>query len=123
MKKLLGHALSALLLLSLPVAAATAATPAASSKSPKAVAQRLYQAWRLRTRVSAQRVAAPEAVDKLFGVKWRSMAFKGCRQREEGGFECVYHDAKNDFSLAMIVEGGASMGGYNVASLSFSTEE
>ncbi len=123
MKKLLGQALSVLLLLSGLAAAANAATPPASSKTPKAVAQRLYQAWRLRTRVSAQRVAAPEAVDKLFGVKWRTMNFEGCRQREEGGFECIYRDAKNDFSLAMIVEGGASMGGYNVASVSFSTEE
>jgi len=87
------------------------------------VAQKLYQAWRVRNAPAARKVADPEAVDKLFGVKWRTMKFKGCQQREKGGFECIYLDVKDDFSLAMIVEGGASLGGYNVASLSFSTEE
>jgi len=90
---------------------------------PVLVAQKLYQAWRTNGRTAARKVADPDAVNKLFGVKWRAMKFEGCRQREEGGSECIYRDLKNDFSLAMIVEGGASLGGYNVASLSFSTEE
>jgi hypothetical protein len=45
------------------------------------------------------------------------------KRRDEGGFECVYKDVKNDWSVAMIVEGGISVGGYNVASVSFSSEE
>jgi hypothetical protein len=95
----------------------------APNGKPVLVAQKLYQAWRANGRAAARKVADPDAVDKLFGVKWRVMKFEGCQQRDEGGFECIYRDLKNDFSLAMIVEGGASLGGYNVASLSFSTEE
>jgi hypothetical protein len=92
-------------------------------KNPKLVAQKLYQAWHLKARRAALKVAAKEAVEKLFGVRWRRMRFEGCKQREEGGFECVYRDERNDLSMAMIVDGGASAGGYNVASVSFSTEE
>ncbi|MDQ6785983.1 MAG: hypothetical protein M3033_04085 [Acidobacteriota bacterium] len=97
---------------------------AAQNKNPTLVAQKLYQAWHLKNRKSALKIADKDAVDKLFGVRWRVMKFEGCKRREgEIGFECIYRDAKNDFSLAMIVEGGVSVGGYNVASLSFSTEE
>ena len=90
--------------------------------SPSSVAQALFQSWRLKAPKSARAVATDEAVDKLFGVRWRAMKFEGCSQRDEGGFECVYRDRKNDLSLAMIVDGGASVGGYNVTSLSFSSE-
>lgn len=51
------------------------------------------------------------------------MKLESFKRRDEGGLECVYRDAKNDLSVAMIVEGGVSVGGYNVSSLSFSTEE
>ena len=92
-------------------------------KNPTLVARKLYQAWQSKTRKAALKVADKGAVEKLFGVRWRRMKFEGCKNREEGGFECVYRDPKIDFSLAMIVDGGVSAGGYNVASVSFSTEE
>ena len=102
---------------------AAAKESARQIKNPKLVAQKLYRAWHLKARRVALKVAAKEAVEKLFGVRWRAMKFEGCKQLEEGGFECVYRDARNDLSMAMIVDGGASAGGYNVASVSFSTEE
>ena len=114
-----------LLLAFLPlVALGNAPSAASSNKKPEAVAQRLYEGWRASDRPKARKVAGPETVDKLFSVKWRKMAFKGCRLRqEEGGFECLFHDARADLSLAMIVEGGVSLGGYNVSELSFSSEQ
>jgi hypothetical protein len=93
------------------------------NKEPKLVAQKLYAAWHLKNKKSALKIADKDAINKLFSVKWRAMKFEGCNRRDEGGFECIYRDAKIDFSLAMIVEGGVSVGGYNVTSLSFSTEE
>jgi hypothetical protein len=113
----------------LAVAAATAlsaagnAAAALSKLPPASLARQVYQAWHANSRPAALKVADKEAVDKLFGVHWRAMKFGGCHPRDEGGFECVYKDAKDDFSLAMIVDGGASLGGYNVATVSFSTEE
>ena len=104
-------------------AAAGLKVQASSNKNPTRVAQQLYQAWRLKSRAAAFKIADKDVVDKLFGVRWRAMKFEGCHHRDEGGFECVYRDAKNDFSMAMIVDGGVSVGGYNVASLSFSSEE
>jgi len=92
-------------------------------KTPKAAAQSLYQAWRLKNRKAALKIAGREAVEKLFSVRWRAMSLKPCTRREEGGFECIFTDAKNDLDVALIVEGGAPVGGYKVASLSFSTEE
>jgi hypothetical protein len=89
---------------------------------PKVAASRLYDAWRGGRRPAALRVATPEAVDKLFGVRRRAMKFEGCRNKEEGGFQCVYRDARLDLSLAMEVDGGASAG-YSVVSVSFSSEE
>ena len=90
--------------------------------NPKMAAQNLYKAWRTKNRKAALKVASKDAVNKLLSVRWRVMTFKGCKNMEEGGFECIYRDAKNDFDLAMIVEGGVSVGGYHVESLSFSTE-
>lgn len=89
---------------------------------PKVAASRLYNAWRAGSRSAALRVATPEAVDKLFGVRRRAMRFEGCHNKEEGGFQCVYRDARLDLSLAMEVDGGASAG-YSVTSVSFSSEE
>lgn len=89
---------------------------------PQVAASRLYEAWRAGRRPAALRVATPEAVDKLFGVRRRAMRFEGCRNREEGGFQCIYRDARLDLSLAMEVDGGASAG-YSVISVSFSSEE
>ena len=87
---------------------------------PSVAAQRLYNAWKKRSKKAALKVASPGAVSKLFSVKWRTMKFTGC-QNTGGSFECIYHDAKNDLDVAMIIEGGASAG-YHVESLSFSSE-
>lgn len=92
------------------------------NKNPRLVAQKLYQAWHLKNRRSALKVADKEAVDKLFGIRWRAMKFEGCSHRDEGGFECIYRDTRIDLTMAMIVDGGISAGGYNVASVSFSSE-
>lgn len=89
---------------------------------PQVAAARLYEAWQGGRRSAALRVATPEAVEKLFGVRRRAMKFEGCRNKEEGGFQCVYRDARLDLSLAMEVDGGASAG-YSVTSVSFSSEE
>jgi hypothetical protein len=89
---------------------------------PGVAASRLYDAWRRKNRIAALKVAERETVDKLFSVRWRVMRSKGCQRRDEGGFQCIYYDAKNDLSLAINVEGGASAG-YSVESVSFSTEE
>lgn len=103
----------------------TAAFPTRSAqiKDPVLVAKRLYAAWRLRSRRSALRVADKSAVTKLFSVRWRVMRFEGCKNRSEGGYVCIYRDKKLDLSLAMMVDGGVSAGGYSVTSLSFSSED
>ena len=85
-------------------------------------AQRLYQAWKTHDRAAALRVAPADAVDKLLGVKWRPMRSKGCRQRDEGGFQCVYEDPKLDLRVAFTIDGGVSAG-YGVSAVSFSSEE
>jgi hypothetical protein len=101
-----------------------AAAPAPVARmQPASVAQAFYEAWRLKAPQAARRLGTADAVDTLFGVRWRAMAFEGCAQREEGGFECVFRDARDDLSLAMVLEGGASAGGYNVSELSFSSAE
>jgi len=89
---------------------------------PRLAAQKLYQAWHLKNRRAALKAADKEAVNKLFGARWRAMKFEGCSHRDEGGFECIYRDTKIDLSIAMIVDGGISAGGYNVVSVSFSSE-
>jgi hypothetical protein len=114
------------LVLGLAVAGAPTATAAAMTppQEPAAAAKALFQAWKQRSRKAAAKVAAPEAVEKLFGTRWQAMAFRGCTVREEeGGFECLFVEPRLDLSLAMIVDGGASVGGYNVSSVSFSSEE
>jgi len=88
--------------------------------NPRVAAQRLYNAWKKKSRRSALKVAAPAAVSKLFSTKWRPMKFKGC-QNTGGAFECIYRDPKLDLDVSMVVEGGASAG-YHVESVSFSTE-
>lgn len=99
---------------------AAAAMQKGKITNPSVAAQRLYKAWKQKSKKSALKVAAPAAVSKLFGTKWRSMKFKGC-QNTGGSFECIYHDPKLDLDISMIVEGGASAG-YHVESVSFSTE-
>jgi hypothetical protein len=108
-------------------ATAPAATTAAAAQpgkitAPGVAASRLYNAWRRKNRPAALSVATDEAVDKLFGVRWRPMRSRGCRLRDEGGFQCIYYDAKSDLSLAINVGGGASTG-YGIESVSFSSEE
>lgn len=115
--------LACVVMAALAVSATDTATAGLGKQPPATIARQFYQAWHANSRKAALKIAGKEAVDKLFGVRWRAMAFKGCNQRDEGGFECVYADAKADFSLAMIVDGGASVGGYAVASVSFSSEE
>jgi hypothetical protein len=88
--------------------------------NPRVAAQRLYNAWKTKSKKAGLKVATAEAVSKLFSVKWRPMKFKGC-QNTGGSFECIYTDAKIDLDVAMIVEGGASAG-YHVESVSFSSE-
>ena len=48
------------------------------------------------------------------------MVFKGCSKREEGDFECLYEDRKNDLTLAMLTK--MTRRGYRIKSLSFSSE-
>jgi hypothetical protein len=111
-------------------AAAAAAAPSAATvaaqpgkiTAPGVAASRLYNAWRRKNRLAALSVATDETVSKLFGVRWRPMRSRGCRVRDEGGFQCIYYDAKSDLSLAINVGGGASAG-YSVESVSFSSEE
>ena len=111
-------------LLLAPLAVQSKTSPSTVLRSnPTTVAKALYQDWQHGAAKAARKIADADAVDKLFGVRWRAMKFDGCQSREEGGFECIYRDAKDDFSMAMIVDGGVSVGGYNVASLSFSSEE
>ncbi|MBA2732105.1 MAG: hypothetical protein H0U54_04345 [Acidobacteria bacterium] len=88
--------------------------------NPRVAAQRLYNAWKKKSKKSALKAAAPAAVGKLFSVKWRPMKFKGCHNTG-GSFDCIYRDSKLDLDISMVVEGGASTG-YHVESVSFSTE-
>ena len=103
-----------------PAAASVSAPAAGIFKTADAAARRLYLAWRAKDKTGAASAADAEAVEKLFGVRWRAMKFKGCRKREEGDFECVYEDARNDLSLAMLAERAGR--GYRIKSLSFSSE-
>ena len=106
------------------VACFAASAPAQPGKITdyQVAAQRLYQAWKTHDRTAALRVAPKEAVDKLLGVKWRPMRAKGCHQREEGGFQCLYQDPKLDLRVAFTIDGGVSAG-YGVSAVSFSSEE
>lgn len=89
-------------------------------KTPPEAAQGLYRAWSKKNRKTARNFAREEAVEKLFGTRRQTMRFKGCTKREEGDFECIYENAKNDLSLAMIVK--IYRAGYRVAAVSFASE-
>src|SRR5688572_13732606 len=98
-------------------------TPAAGQtiiKTPQEAAQGLFQTWSRKQKKTSQNFARQEAIEKLFGVRKQKMTFKGCTKREEGDFECIYENKKNDLSLAMIVK--IYRAGYRVASVSFSSE-
>ena len=102
-----------------------AAHPVASTgqsifRRPEDAAQALYRAWRKRDRARAEYVSNNEVVDKLFGVRRRVMIFKGCHKREEGDYECLYEDRKNDITLAMLTH--VRRRGYIIRSISFSSE-
>jgi hypothetical protein len=103
-----------------PRAASVSAPAHGSFKTADAAARALYRAWRAKSEAGAAAAADAAAVEKLFGVPWRTMKFKGCHKREEGDFECVYEDARNDLSLAMLAEVAGR--GYRIKSLSFSSE-
>lgn len=96
------------------------APPRAIFKTADAAAQKLYGAWRAKDKAGAGAAADREAVEKLFSVRRRAMKFEGCQKREEGDFECIYRDARNDISLAMLA--AKTLRGYRIKSLSFSTE-
>ena len=87
-------------------------------------ARRLYQAWQKGNRSAALRVATSEAVNKLFQGKWRPMKpGKNFCQNRGNGMTCIYHDGKGGV-LEMAIDGGVSVGGYNVTSVSlFSTAD
>lgn len=99
---------------------ASAKTQKGKITNPSVAAQRLYNAWKKKSKKAALKVASPAAVSKLLSVKWRPMKFKGCHNTG-GSFECIYTDAGLDLDLAMVIEGGASAG-YHVESVSFSSE-
>lgn len=85
--------------------------------SPEAAAKSLYNAWRKGSRRAALKVATRSAVNTLFGNSWKTfgpMKFKGC-ESNNGTFVCRYF--KGSGVLEMYVEGGASLGGYNVVSV------
>lgn len=96
------------------------APPRSIFNTADAAAQKLYAAWRAKDKAGAGAAADKEAVEKLFSVRRRAMKFEGCQKREEGDFECIYRDARNDISLAMLAEKTGR--GYRIKSLSFSTE-
>lgn len=117
-------ALAALLLLSTPMFGAAKKPNDSYHKitSPEVAARRLYEAWKKHDRKEAKVVATNEAVLKLFETNFRPMKLKGCEHVDEG-FQCIYHDAVEDlFDISFNVEGGTSAG-YNVTSVSFSSEE
>ena len=97
--------------------------PASSARnfvSPELAAQRLYGAWRQGNRRAALKVATRGAVNTLFSNRWRDwgpMKFKGCERNDGGTIICRYVGRKSGV-LEMGVEGGASVGGYNVDSVS-----
>ena len=101
---------------------APAPTQSQTRKSPEAVAQAFYQAWRVKNRRAGLKLAGKPAVNKLFGTRWRAMQFQGCTHRDEGGYECIYLDSKLDLSIAFILNGGASARSYSILSVSFSSE-
>jgi hypothetical protein len=99
---------------------ALSAPLAAKFVSPEAAARRLYDAWRRRNRRAALKVATRRAVNILFGnswTSWRPMKFKGCERSESGDIICRFISQRSGV-LEMGVEGGASVGGYNVESVS-----
>lgn len=102
------------------LALASTASAQTIIKTPSEAAQGLYQAWSKKKRKTARNFAGEPAVNKLFDTRRRAMKFKGCARREEGDYECVYEDAKNDLSLAMIVK--VFRAGCRVTSVSFSSE-
>jgi hypothetical protein len=108
-------------------AAITASSPADDGAratglrvSAAATAKALLGTWRTKNRTAAGPIASSEAISKLFGVRWRTMGFRGCSNREEGGVECRFYDRKNDLGLAMLLERTGNA--YRVTSLSFSSE-
>jgi hypothetical protein len=90
-------------------------------KTPEEAAQHLYAAWQKKNKSSARQVTHDEAIKKLFGVRRQKMVFKGCAERkEEGDYECLYENKKNDLALAMLLV--STRRGFWIKSLSFSSE-
>ncbi|MDE3156617.1 MAG: hypothetical protein KGN76_16065 [Acidobacteriota bacterium] len=89
-------------------------------RDPAVAARKLYDAWQKQDRHAAADYASDAAVAKLFGLKVQPLTFTHCQRTGVGVFECVYRGAK-DFEVWFRVTGGASAG-YNVDSVSFSTD-
>jgi hypothetical protein len=90
-------------------------------KTPAQAAQNLYAAWQKKNRSKARQVTHDAAIEKLFGVRRQKMVFKGCAKRaEEGDYECLYENRKNDLTLAMLLV--SRRRGFWIQSLSFSSE-
>ncbi len=89
-------------------------------RDPAVAARKLYDAWQKQDRHAAADYASDAAVARLFGLKVQPLTFTHCQRTGVGVFECVYRNAK-DFEVWFRVTGGASAG-YNVDSVSFSTD-
>jgi len=88
--------------------------------SPELAARRLYGAWQKGSRRAALKVATKGAVNTLFANRWKDwgpMKFKGCERNDGGTIICRYI-GRGSGVLEMGVEGGASLGGYNVDAVS-----
>ncbi|HVC21117.1 MAG TPA: hypothetical protein VNE16_13645 [Vicinamibacterales bacterium] len=89
-------------------------------RDPAVAARKLYDAWQKQDRHAAADYATDAAVARIFGLRVQPLAFTHCQRTGVGVFECVYRGAK-DFEVWFRVTGGASAG-YNVDSVSFSTD-
>ena len=90
-------------------------------KTSEQAAQHLYAAWQKKNKTKAQQVTHDAVIEKLFSVRRQKMVFKGCTERvEEKDYECVYKDANDDLSLAMLLV--SRRRGFWIKSLSFSSE-
>ena len=89
-------------------------------KTPEQAAQNLYAAWQKKSKSKARQVTHDAAIKKLFSVRRQKMVFKGCTEREEGDYECLYENKQNGLTLAILLV--STRRGFWIKSLSFSSE-
>ena len=69
-------------------------------KTPQAVANALYAAWRTKNKAKAKLAADYKAIDKLFSTNFIvRRKFAGCEdesETEKGLFVCIYKDPTDD---------------------------